>query len=132
MRHHRTFVLAALSPSRRVLLCQHGALHVHWDHITLHMLSAEFENLAAVVEKGTQHPSLNAVHQGQCCLHLGTEGYFRLLIGNVMLFLTVLDLAQLRNMLKEALRRLHEEAPETDQVPESRSIQVPPIPFSQN
>ena len=56
----------------------------------------------------------------------------RVLIGNVMLFLTVLDLAQLRNMLKEALRRLHEEAPETDQVPESRSIQVPPIPFSQN
>lgn len=129
-RTHHTVLLASVAPHRRVWLCRHGALHLQWDHVTVHLATADFEHLADVLDKSARFPYLDAVQHGRCSLCLSGSDVVRLLIGNMMLFLTATDVALLRHLVLEAARHLESGA--TLLEPPSASAGTADVPFSLN
>jgi hypothetical protein len=97
--------LAESNDFRHILQCEHGAIHLSWDLVTLYLNLGEFERLADLLEQGTRLAAPATLAEQPCLLIYKEEHtYYQLWIRNVAVNLTPVDFLILVDMVQVAFR----------------------------
>ncbi|MCK6629238.1 MAG: hypothetical protein L6R45_29185 [Anaerolineae bacterium] len=96
--------LAQSSDYRHVYVCEHGMIHLAWDHSTVYLPAAKLEELVRFVNRG-----INSTHarlsEGRYHLALTANGYYQLWMGSAGLLLSAVDSLIFVDLLQVALRQ---------------------------
>lgn len=97
--------LAHSSDYRHVYVCEHGMIHLAWDHSTVYLPAAKFEQLVMFVSRGINS---SHTHLSEGCYHLmlTAGGYYQLWISSAGLLLSAVDSLIFVDLLQVALRQL--------------------------
>lgn len=97
--------LAQSSDYRHVFICEHGMIHLAWDHSTVYLPTAKFEELVKFVSRGinSSHARLS---EGRYHLALTAKGYYQLWMSSAGILLSAVDSLIFVDLLQVALRQL--------------------------
>lgn len=97
-------LLAQSSDYRQIHICEHNMIHLTWDHSTLYLPAAEFEQLVKFVKRG-----LNSGHtrlgEGRFQMILASKGCYQVWLANAGLMLSAGDALVFADLIGVAFRQ---------------------------
>lgn len=104
-------VLAKNDRLRSVGACEHGTIHVKWDHLVIFMVPSELKRVAMVLQTTVVEREATPLHPGlyrqQSDYWLAEHtGYFQVWIGPYALELSPVDYSLFSSLISRAAARL--------------------------
>lgn len=93
---------------RYILRCEHGAIYLTWDLVTVYLNLREFEGLARLLDQGTYLAESSKIVEMGCILIYSEQGYYRLWIQNIAISLKPVEFLILADMVRVALKGVQE------------------------
>jgi hypothetical protein len=99
-------LLTKLEAHRYVGQCEHGTLHLAWDHVTMHLSRADFLRLADILQTLPSDEELFIAKAPPFSLSCDAHGGMYLWIGRTGLYLSLYDFLILSEMIYLSARIL--------------------------
>ncbi|HEY4034375.1 MAG TPA: hypothetical protein VGL94_10470 [Ktedonobacteraceae bacterium] len=99
-------LLTKLEAHRYVGQCEHGTLHLAWDHVTMHLSRADFLRLADILQTLPSDEESFIAKAASFSLSCDSHGGMYLWIGRTGLYLSLYDFLILSEMIYLSARLL--------------------------